>query len=302
VAQLPDGPFIGFSVDGAIRLAVEPPVGQEDELPDAAALAEEAELGTVFVRQQFRGAQVTRASVIASNESYPELESAFGARLDVPITRLPLAGLSPGGVAAFGAVLDARSRHPVALAGKTAERRSGQSAPTLRLTTIATLVVAAIVGAWTVSEALLARSGAQALRDARRRIEFESSTLAPARETADRRRLIRDAGAALRAAESDRTALQRGLTSIAGAVPDVVYLDSLVLEHVPSGWQATVGGSVVGPTSGLAVQSLSGFYRDLSQLASVESLALKRLSYADTTSRSLVHFEIMFGVLARPRN
>lgn len=302
VAQLPDGPFIGFLVDGAIRLAVEPPVNQEDALPDASALAEEAELGTVFVRQQFRGAQVTHASVIASNESYPELESAFAARLDVPIARLPLTGVSPGGVAAFGAVLDARSRHSVALGGRTAEQRSGQSAPTLHLTAIATLVVAALVGFWALSEALLARSAATALREAQRRIESEYSSFAPARETVERRKLVHDAVAAIREAQGERVALQRSVAAIAGAVPDALVLDSMVLENGPSGWHATMGGTVIGQTSGLAVQSLGGFYRDLSRLASVESLALKQLTYADTSGRSLVRFAVMFGVLTRPRD
>lgn len=302
VAQLPDGPFIGFTVDGAIRLAVEPPVHQDDELPDAAALADEAELGTVFVRQQFRGAQVTRATVIASNESYPELESALGARLEVPINRLPLTGLSPGGVAAFGAVLDARARHPVALAGRTVQRGSGRSAAPMQFTTLATLVVAAIAGVWALSEALIAQSAATALRDARRRIGVESSNFAPARETADRRKLVRDAVTALQVAQGDRSALQRSVASIAGTVTDAVSLDSLVLEHGPSGWQAIMGGRVAAQTNGLAVQSLSTFYRDLSRLVSVESLSLRRLSYADTTGTSLVHFEIMFGVLLRPRS
>lgn len=302
VAQLPDGPFIGYSVGGAIRLAVEPPVPDEEALPDAAAVADEAELGAVFVRQQFRGAQVARVAVVASDEGSPELETALSERLSVEITRVPLAGLSPGAVAAFGAVLDARSPHPVALAGRTVERRSGGSAPTLQLAAIATLAAAAVVGVWAVSEAVSARSASEALREARRRIEFESSNFAPARETAGRRKLFRDALAALRVTQEDRAALQRGLNAIADAVPGSVSLDSIVLASGSSGWQATMGGSVAGPSSGLAVQSLSGFYRDLARLAPVESLSLKQLSYADTTGQSLVRFEIMFGVLGRAQH
>jgi len=302
VAQLPDGPFIGYSLGGAIRLAVEPPVRDEDALPDASALADEAELGALFVRQQFRGAQIAQASVVASDDSYSDVEAALGVRLMVPIARVPLPGLSAGAVAAFGAVLDARSPHAIALAGRTLQKASGRGTSTLQLATSAILLVAAIVGVWAVGEALNARSAAQALRDARHRIDVESSGFAPALETAGRRRLIRDAVAALQSAQGDRESLRRSLASIAGTVSGAVSLDSMVLQQHGTVWQASLGGTVIGQTSGVAVQSLGSFHRDLSRLAPVESLALRQLSYADTSGRSLVHFELVFGLMLRPRD
>jgi hypothetical protein len=302
VAQLPDGPFLGYAMSGALRLAIEPPVRPEDVLPDAAALAEEVELGSVFVRQQFRGATMTRACVIASDEGYPEIESVLGARINVPIERVPLPGLSPGGVAAFGALLDGRSQQPVTLAGRTSERGANEPAPGLQLAATAVLVVAAILGVWTIGEALLARSAAARLADARRQIDLESSRFIPARETADRRKLIRDAAAVLLVAERDRSTLQSTLATIASSVPSAVRLDSLRLERGPSGWLATLGGSVSGTTSGAAVQSLSSFYRDLPRLVAVESLALRQLAYADATDVQMVHFEIGFGVRTRTRD
>jgi hypothetical protein len=302
VAQLPDGLYIGYAMSGAIRLAIEPPVRAEETLPDAAALAEEVDLGSVFVRQQFRGATVTRASVIASDESYTDIEAALGARLSVPVERLTLPRLSPGGIAAFGALLDARSAQPVTLAGRIVDRRASPSSPALQLAITATLVVAAILGIWTVSTALLARSAATALADARRRIDMESSRFAPARETAERRKLVRDAVAVLQVADRDRSELQRALATIASSVSPSVRLDSILMERGPAGWVATMGGSVVGSSNGGAVQTLSSFYRDLPRLAAVESLALKKLTYSDTVGAALVHFEISFGVHTKARN
>jgi hypothetical protein len=302
IAQFPDGPFLGYAVEGAIRLAVEPPVNSDDALPDAMAVADEAELGALFVRQQFRGAQISQAIAVASDDTYPAVEEAVSSRLGVIITRLPLAGLTPGGVAAFGALLDARSSNPIAIAGVTAERRALRGTAKVRLVANALLVVATVVGAWAASQALAARGTAKALGNARQRIEQESSSLAPARETADRRRIVRDAVAALREVQSDQAALQRGLVSISAAVPNSISLDSMVLERSAGAWQTTLGGSVVGQTSGAAVQSLGTFYRDLSKLSLVDSVALKQLTYADTTGRSLVRFEIGLGMRVRSRN
>ncbi|HEX7939075.1 MAG TPA: hypothetical protein VF483_08775 [Gemmatimonadaceae bacterium] len=302
IAQLPDGAYIGFAVDGAIRFAVEPPVRPDETLPDAVAVSEEAELGMVFVRQQFRGAQVGQASVIASNEAYPELESVLGARLDVAITRLPLAGLSPGGVAAFGAVLDARSRHPVSVGGRAMDRRAMRSGSPLQLLAYGALATAVIVGIWAFGEALMARNTGLALADVQRRVQQESAKLAPALETAARRKLVRDITAASDDARAGRTALVRSLASIAGAVSPSVALDSISMDHTASGWRATLGGTVRGRTSAAAVQTLSAFHNSLARLAPVESLSLKQLSYADTVGQSVVRFEIAFRVVTKGRN
>jgi len=266
------------------------------------AVAEEAELGAVFVRQQFRGAQVSDAHVIASDDAYPELESVLAARLDVPVSSLPVAGLPPGAIAAFGAVLDARSLHPVSLGGRTLDVRSGQAGSPLQLIGISTLLAATLVGVWAIGQAFTARGAGLALADAQRRVEQESSTLAPARETAVRRKLVREATAAMRSVRADRSALQQTVASVAGAVPDAIALDSIAMEYGASGWHATLGGTVRGRTSGAAVQSLSAFHAGLSRLAPVESLTLKQLSYSDTVGQSLVRFEMAFRVAHKERN
>ena len=119
IAQFPDAPFLGYVVDGALCHVVEPQTSEFAPL-SATELAEEAELGAEFVRQQFRGGRVGRAMLLTSADSFSELESAIGARLEVPVGQLPLTGLSAGSVAAFGAVLDAESLHPVSLGGNSA--------------------------------------------------------------------------------------------------------------------------------------------------------------------------------------
>lgn len=301
LAALPDGPYLGFSVAGAVRLVVEPPVPAGDPLPDATALAEEAELGAVFVRQQFRGAQISRAVIAASPESYADLEAALGARLGVVVSRLPVGELGAEEFAAFGALLDADAARPISLGGGT-ERRAESVAPGLRLAATVTVALAALAGVLAGVEGYRARSTAQALQVARRQIDQESFGFAPVRETAERRKLVRDAVSIIQLAAREREAIQRGLASVASAVPSGVHLDSIVFERGVDRWQALIGGTVVGRTSGQAVETLNDFYRELPRRSPVDSLALKELSYADTAGGASVHFQMAFGLRGRKRD
>lgn len=300
VAELSDGPYLGFSLAGAVRLVVEPPVPRGDPLPDAAALAEEAELGAVFVRQQFRGAQVSRAAVATAGGGHGELESALGARLGVVVSRLPIGDLSGDAITAFGATLDAEQTRPVSLGGKT-ERRAEESAPGLRLAAAVVLFLAALAGAWTGVQALRARESAAALLSARRQIDHESFGFASLRETAARRKLIRDAASVIQLAARDRERLQRALASLASSVSSTINVDSIVFERSGETWRASLGGTVAGRTSGQAVQALNDFYRELPRRAQVESLSLRQLEYADTTGGSSVHFQVAFRLPGRQK-
>lgn len=300
VAELSDGPYFGFSLAGAVRLVVEPPVPAGDPMPDATALGEEAELGAVFVRQQFRGAQLARAIVATASDRYGELESVLGTRLGVAVGRLPVGDLTGDAIAAFGAALDAERARPLSLGGRT-ERRAEQSAPGLRLAAAVVLLLTALAAALTVTQALRARDSATALLATRRQIDQESFGFASLKETAGRRKLIRDAVSVIQRAARDRESLQRALASMASAVSPTIHVDSIIVERSGDSWTASMGGTVSGRTSGQAVQALNDFYRELPRRAQVESLALRQLVYADTTGGSLVHFQLAFGLPGRPK-
>jgi hypothetical protein len=301
VAQLPDGPFLGFSVAGAVRLIIEPPVPAEDPLPDSTAVAEETELGAVFVRQQFHGELVAKATLVASPESYTELEEAIGTRLGIPVSRLAVQDLNAGAIAAVGAVLDARAQRSVALGGNTV-REAKMTSPALQLGATASLAIAALVGLWAVLGAWDARRLASDLRVARAAIDNESRRLIPATETAEQRKLVRDAMTAIEGAAGDRNALLRGLTSVADAVTGPIRIDSILVSRGGTGWRTGIGGTVFGATSGHAVQALNDFYRALPRRIAVDSLALEHMFYVDTLGGSVVHFQITFGLAGRKTN
>jgi hypothetical protein len=299
VAPLPDGAFLGFSLSGGLRLIVEPPL-PEDGTHEAAALAEEVELGTMFVSQQFRGAQIGRIALVGSKASLGDAESALSERLHVPVAQLGVDDLSPASFAALGAVLDAESPKPLSVGGETRKAADKRPLSALESISIAAVLILALLGAWALTETVRAMRAANALQAARRQIEQESFGIGPLRSTADQRKLVRDAVAAMHIVESDKVELQEALTGIAAVLGGRAQLDTLHLERVSSRWRAIIGGSVGGTTNARAVQTLNDLYRELPLRASADSMHLDQLAYADSSSAdsesSTVRFQMSFGI------
>jgi hypothetical protein len=296
VAALPDGAFLGFFLAGGLRLVIEPPL-QADALHDVGALAEEVELGVMFVRQQFRGATIAKLTIVGSDPAISDAEDVIGQRIGVPATHLSPSALSPASFAAFGAVLDARSARPLALS--TGARRQTGTASVLHQASIAAVGVAVLLATWTTIDAVRAYSASRELVGVTRRLEQDSFGLEPLRTTAEQRKLIRDAQAALRFVADERADLQRTLTGLAFSVPVTMRLDSLQLERSGDGWRAIVNGDVTGASNANAVQSIHDFYQELPRRVRLTGLALDQLSYDESQSEdrsSHVRFQLSFAV------
>ena len=298
VAPLPDGAFIGFSLQNAIRLAVEPPLPHDAE-HESAALAEEVELGIMFVGQQFRGAHVDRVSLLGSKVSLADVETSLTERLHIPAGQVGPRDLSPAAIAALGAVLDARSRHPLALGGETRRRRDTRVRTAVERASMAAVAVVAILAGWVVLQSARAWSAGRDLQAAQHRVEQDAFGLAPLRSTANQRRMVRDAVQALRLVANDRADLQQTLSGISAAARPPISIDSLRLQRAAAGWLGSIGGTVNGPSNARAVETLHGLYRELPERLSADSVRLDQLRYGDTDtdpSAPMVRFQISFGV------
>ena len=107
---------MGFVIGGAIRLVVEPPLPRDAE-HESAALAEELELGAMFVRQQFRGANLDRIALVGRKEGLADVEAVLADKIHLPAKQLGAGDLSPVAFAALGSLLDAQSPKPLSLGG-----------------------------------------------------------------------------------------------------------------------------------------------------------------------------------------
>lgn len=303
LAPLPDGLFLGLFLSGGLRIAIEPPL-LDQETPDGAAMAEEAELGATYVRQQFRGAELERAVIVAPAGLWQDTETILTQRLDIPVNRLDLDGLSTASIVALGGLLDSRSPAPLALAGRAAARRQNEARAVIRQTAFAAVAAAVIVAIWSMAQALDARRTDSRLREVRGQLDAAMSGVASVRQTADQRRLMRDASGLLRLSVADRSALQNSLAAIGAGVAGPIRLDSLQLDRGSNGWVASLTGTAAGGTGGGAVQALHDFYRDLPRRVAVEELALDQMAYADTSEGdygSVIRFQLSF-VLPQARD
>lgn len=298
VLPLPDGAFLGFFLQRAVRLAVEPPL-QDLEVPDALALAEELELGAMFVRQQFRGAQVEHVTLAAPPSFLPDADDAIARKMSAKVSRLDIQGIGSAELAALGAILDCRSARPLSLGGSAGAGAKERAGDALRTASWIAVAVAVLVGGWTVFEAISARRATDRLVQVRRQVERESFGIRPLRETADQRKLMRDALAALRSSGHERVDLARMLGQLADAVTPPVSLDSLHLDRGTDGWVASMAGTAVAETNGRAVQALNEFYRSLPYRVAAEQLMLEQLSYADSAGIGAVRFRLSFVLPVR---
>lgn len=303
VSPLPDGAFLGFALDGALRLVIEPhlPQDAEHELP---ALAEESQLGVVFVRQQFRGARIDHLSLVGSKHSMRDAETVLSERVGVPVSRYDIRDLTPAGYAALGGVLDARSPSPLSLGGSSREQLRPRSASALENASWAAVAAVVLLAGLTTIQAFRSRDAAVALRDARDRVARDSIGLAPIRTVAAQRRVAQDAVQAMQLAARERIDLQRSLVGIASAVRPPVELDSLLLAPANDGWRVLLGGRASAETSARAVQWLHDLYREIPRRLRVDSVKLDQLTYDEAgapgaSGDATVRFQLSFVVPPR---
>lgn len=292
VVPLPDGAFIGFFVHQAMRLAVEPHLGSN--VPDAVALAEELELGGMFLRQQY-GAAVEHVTIAAPASTLPDADAEVARKVPAAVRRLDVQGLGAAELIALGGILDSRAAHPLSLAGLGGTTRvAGTDA--VRIASAVAVAIAVMTAGWTVYEAIQARRSAQELAVVRRRVEQESFGTRPLRETALRRKLMHDANAVVRASNGERLGSARVLAALMNAVPGAIVLDSVHLQRGGDGWAVSMAGSAAAESNARAVQALHEFYRDLPTRVAAEGLALERIRYADSSAAPAVGFQVSFVV------
>ena len=304
VAPLPDGAFLGFALNGALRLVLEPPLPQDAE-HEGAALAEEVELGVMFVRQQFRGAEIGRITLVGTKVSLADVEASLTERLHVPAKQLAVKDLSPAALAALGAVLDARSARPLSLGGTSRRRREARAMSALESAAVAAVLLVALLGAWVLVQSIRTWKTSRELQTAQRRVEQDAFGLAPLRATANQRKMVREAVTALRLVANDRSELQQALSGIAASVRPPVRIDSLRLSRASTGWMGTLAGVVNGSTNARAVQTLHDLYRELPERLTMDSLHLDQLQYDDSgteAAAALVRFQFSFGLRSQRKD
>lgn len=315
VVLVPRWPLLGFFHRGEIALFSEPLLGEPEQTPDALELViEQVERGALFLRQQFRGAPVSRVMLAADAADgavvRPRLRESVGA----PVEPFGVFGEGPGALAALGAAIDARGEEgrfnllPARLRLPSGTQRSAR-----RLVVASALLVAAAGAGW-------AWTGIRAEQDAQRRFAALSARVAEAspavrtmEETLRQRQAHAQRVQALQQLTGDHDLLREILWQLASG-PRAVTVRELSLTRSPEGWSGTVRGIATARTSSAATDAVDRLYRDLAAGLPGSEVRLSQLGHlepqdgasADAAARAddpiAVAFEIALIVAATEVN
>lgn len=284
VMLLRGGPIFGFFFDGELRLVVEPPA--EGDLghisPDF--LIEQLERGNLYLRQQFRGAQISRLLLAAEPEEYGPLSRAVEERMGLIVERFGTQIGSSSAIAAMGAVLDSEDGSGLNLSPLGVTKKKTVEKTTRRIAIASCVMLAAIAWWWAgngVAAVLNWRSRIDTLTVA---LERRAAPLQPLREIAVKRQQAAGQIAAIQQVAAERAKLQQLLQGLSLAPEAGVAIDAFHAQRDAVGWNATVAGSAASYTASDAVSSVHRFYRELPQFVGANSIKLDNLTWGDSVA------------------
>lgn len=297
---LPEGPVAGFVHSGKLRLILESPLGEADDEGYAAVCAEQFARGSLFLRQQYRGAEPATLLLAASAQSWDEIAAELRANHDVAVTRLGDPKEPMPSLLALGAAMDATSHPEMNLARGGVQKRAPRG-PLLRRIVAASqalVVVATIFALLQLVRLTRAENALKARDDAAWRYQRAFTTMvSTARARAFEERNID----ALEAVLQENGSLQTVLSALAAAAPRAIELDSVEIVRRNGTWDAIVIGHTNAGTNAESVRVLSRFHRSLIAQPPLANARVEDFSYtngADATPA--IRFKVTFASQPRP--
>lgn len=278
---LEGGPHLAFFLDGRLELAIDPPIALEGERHPIPMILDQVERGTVYFRQQFRGAQPTRLLLAASPEDFEPLASALETRLGARVKPLFAAPSSPAAIVAMGAVLEARRAapldlfpHPPTMSERMARALRGPNA-----VVAASATAAAIALIWAASQYLSLNAATRASAQLDASVRQGIVQVAPIRSVAERRADVSRQLEFIRTSNRERATLTASLVQVASTAPAAIRFHGVQVVRSANGWLTTIEGQAVGATPAQAVRALDLFYSAIRGRSDVSAPNLDQFDY-----------------------
>lgn len=291
---LDGGPVFGFFFDRQLRLVVEPPVSTGSAQVSSQLVIEQLERGNLYLRQQFRGAQISRLLLAAEPAEYGPLSRAVEEEMGLVVERFGAQIGSSGAIAAIGAVLDAQAGDGLNLfpAGETRRKTTER---TTRKIAIAAAALLVLIGWW------WAGNGVAAVMDWRSRIKTlttaldrRAQPLQPIKEIILKRQQSSAQLAAVQQVAMEREKLQQILQSLSFASEANVAISGFSATRKPEGWTVGISGNASSYAASDAVSSVHRFYRAIPEMVSGSAVTLDALNWSDSTTANIT--TIAFGL------
>lgn len=260
---LESGPHLGFFVNGKLELAIDAPLTVEGEAPfDSSLVVDQIERGSIFLRQQARGAVATRLLLAAPSTAYESLASTIEARTGMHVAPFGREVGSPETLIAMGAVIAAREADRLDLYPRapTLDQRVkiALKGPAAAITALCAVAAVAIIWAGFQFAGLM--SDRQRLLDLQREVNRGIPALTAMRQSASGREELAGIRRTLASARDDRAKLADLLANLAAAAPPGARVDSFSIERTQDGLKTVVFGRATGPSGSAAVSAASAMY------------------------------------------
>jgi hypothetical protein len=289
--MLPGGPFVAFFQNGELRFVTEPPAPMHESVAALQTAIDQLSRGRIYMRQQFRGADVTRVLLAAQPEEQSHLDSALTAVLEVDVEGLPVSVGSPAAVAALGAALDAASGDGLSFHPSAHARQLAIAHGRFRTAMLATAAVAAVAVAAALFAVATAQRAATRLEDTRRRTAAEVATVQAISAVVSNRRDNRDRLRAVADLAAGRQTLARVLQGIVRAAPPPVTVSRIALSRDSGPWRAEVSGISTGLSTAGALRGVSVFQQELPRV--LPSAEVEVVDFDQAADDSGVNFRLV---------
>lgn len=299
--DLPGGPLIAFFNERQIRLVVEPPVGGESELAvRVQTLAEHLDRGNLYLRQQFRGAELTRLLIAVAPEEESSYLELLRAEIRYPVEKFAGPASHPAALVALGAILDAEAERGLNLSPFAESPLARAEREQRQYITIGAAFISALALLWAVFSVMQVLSLSRKVESERRIAETRMSTLAPLRVVAAQRQTTAQSASYLETVRRDGEQPRQFLRALGRATPPGVQLLSVSMQRSGPEWNVSISGAAFGDTGADVLLGIDRFFHAVPREMQIHDLVLAELGDA-TPNRfgAAMKFTVTF-VLSSP--
>jgi len=294
--MLQGSPVIGVFQGGDVRFISEPPPSDEGlSAVDVQTVIDQVGRARMYMRQHFRGADISRIFVAADPADQAHVDAVLNAALNVEVVPLAPAMGPPAAIAALGGVLNAEAGtemvlypSPTDLLRVDAKRRERSWTTAAAAACLLAVAVAAFM-------TVTAAKAAGDLREERTLADAQMARIAPAMGVIGERRANMDRLAAMNAHYAARQQLARVLNGIRLAQPVNVGLTSASLSRVGDGWRVEISGTAVGATGAEVLEGVAEFSRELPVRIPLQGFNLDSFEYAGDAGDMSGNFKVSFS-------
>lgn len=297
--MLPAAPVIGVFQGADVRFIAEPPPSLEAQPDvDIQTVIDQVARARIYLRQQFRGADIERMYVAADPTEESHVASVLNAALSVDVQPLAPTMGPPAAIVALGAVLNSDPGTEMALYPSQEELQALLNAKRVRSLSKLAMAASIIAVVFAVGSTFFAWQAADDLRKERAAADAQMSRVGPAMDVISQRRANRQRAEGLDAQRSGRQQLARLLNGIRLAQPPNVGVSSASLTRTETGWRADITGTSIGNTGAQALRGVDSFYRELPMRIPLQALSLDAFDYASGEADVSGNFKISFTTTA----